>query len=142
MGYRYSVPAVFRDSLAVINPQIPGEGIWPENGVTQENCGPTCVEVWVSRTAEEFTDEENHCELGRYPEAFPRGQSILMRWVHFCVGCSGTGATNNLVSLALQMPGPAFHYGPLPPVSSSGPLCSFPGSSSPLSALINQRPAQ
>lgn len=54
------------------------------------------------------------------------------------MGCSGTGATNNLVSLALQMPGSAFHYGPLPPVSSSGPLCSFPGSSSPLSALINQ----
>ena len=82
LDYRSSVSAVFRDSLAVIEPHIPGEGIWPENGVTQENCGclgPTCVGVWVGSLPEEFPDRENHCEPGRHPEAFPRGQSMLVQ---------------------------------------------------------------
>lgn len=26
-----------------------------------------CVEVWVSRQAEAFTDSEDHCEPGRHP---------------------------------------------------------------------------
>ena len=81
LDYRSSVSSVLRDSLAVIEPHIPGEGIWPENGVTQENCGclgPTSVGVWVGRS-EEFPYRENHCEPGRHPEAFPRGQSMLVR---------------------------------------------------------------
>ena len=61
---------MLRDSLAVFEPQIPGEGIWPENGVTQENCGClglTSVGVRVSRWAEEFTNREDHYEPGRHP---------------------------------------------------------------------------
>ena len=59
-------------------------------------------------------------------EVFPRSQSILVRWVHFCVGSSGPGATDNLVSFVLWIPGLVFHYGSPPPISFSGPFCSSP----------------
>lgn len=42
------------------------------------------------------------------------------------MGSIGLGATDKLVSLVLQMPGPIFHYGP-PSSDFSGSFCSFPG---------------
>lgn len=68
-------------------------------------------------------------------EVVLRGQNVLVQWAHFCVGSSGTGAIDTLVSVVLQMPGPVFHYGPFLLTPPLGPSAPFLGSS-PLSILI------
>lgn len=66
-GYKYSVPAMLRDSLAVWEPQLtPGEfGLRMQSHREAVLLGSHLCGVWRSRWAEEFAGKEGHCEPGR-----------------------------------------------------------------------------